>query len=330
MTNLRLTTLLCSVALLIRPTNAQAADQTPPASTSTGTTTAPPAGTSATQAAQAPGSGGAQIGPPLEAKTTGPKADVPKQESVKVVVIKQEAPKAPDARSAILMRYGVTVGVGLAAHLPNSSKIKAAAASVMGYVAIFPVWWGLRGDVNRYFCAARFRGEDDAKRAADEYAKELTIAYRKSRKLPAIEDLEGGIDPDLLTEEAKAAVQIATGSDPEKNVADGWKLHPDLIGTCYAKGIIPDWLGVFAGLAAPFKTNSAIDGSDKIKEFTPVVSFGAIAAPRSYFSIFAGGMYVRIAASTGVVGSTDTISRGIVVPTVGIGLNGDVFGQLFK
>lgn len=103
-------------------------------------------------------------------------------EDEKVAAEKKAAPlrqdatfREPDLRSVMLMRYGVTLGAGLAVHLPNGGTTKSAAPAVLGHVTIMPGWLAMDGDVTKYYCAARRNGDDwqTAKHKADDYAKGL-------------------------------------------------------------------------------------------------------------------------------------------------------------
>ena len=205
-------------------------------------------------------------------------------------------PKIPSrsSQAGLLMRYGFTVGAGFVIQAPAGDRLVDAAASPIGYIAVFPRWWFIEGDITKSFCAAKFR-DDHAFDVANDLA--TTLAKQRHRKShPAEKE---------LPEVNDKFVEDETGWDRKRE------------GHCGAY-----WLGVYGGLPASFTANSRVSVNESAKEFTPIASFGLAIAPFTYFSLLVG-------ATVSNVKGDDGINHGLITPTVGVGLNADVFGELF-
>jgi hypothetical protein len=175
---------------------------------------------------------------------------------------------AGDFKAGRLIRYGVTGGAAFAVHVPlQPEEQEQAGVSAMPYVAVFPFWWAIRGDVTRAYCGEFFSSADGESAMA--YANTMATKLARTRKQKT--------DPSVNDEYKPSRTEILD--------LTGW--DTELKGSCGAARMF----GLYWGIPASFNVNGkAPDTSDAIKsrDFKPVSSVGLAFAPFAAVSLLLG------------------------------------------
>ena len=298
----------------------------------------------------APEAGPGQVqGSPLSAlKTEAERAAEKASETVDVL------------KSGKLISSGLTGGLGFAVQVParrvDGAKLLASKAVAMPYLMVLPFYFGAP-EATRHYCASHWAGgnENTAQRAAMAIAEQraellfdsIVSAIRAGQQNDAAiatqllgdktvvvkrdgQCMSVRVGEDLVTS-IRSWVSARTGSAEAQArqrahlvawlAAQDW--NPSLPGDCLSKK-----LGLWVGKPLSHKAKSTVrDTGEAVREFSPIVAFGAGFSPNANFSLLIGLTVGSLADVRDANTSVDVTS---LTGTLAIGGNLDLLGSLFK
>lgn len=241
------------------------------------------------------------------------------------------AEAALDEKTFPLLSRGVAIGAGLGLHthakFAGAPELRSSASTPFAYLAVLPGYWNGFEETNSY-CAS-FQTKAGIARA-DRVAVKL-----------AIENAEADT---AITDDLKHGLKVLKGADTYDHVLNtdsagakgagirtlqfyrAWKLR-----TPAACG----WrrLGVFVARSTSFKADIRVGEKDTAvqttsKELRPIITFGALIAPKPYVHILVG---LTVSTFEHSAGADDPVDNKYVASLfLGLGTTFDAIGGIVK